>query len=146
LVAAKAIVGTTVDLAPLDAYAAKGLVSETKLVEGFDAAARRIADAATPAKNDGLFATLLSHATGSVKVMSSTAQSGDSTEARLSRINAKLTAHDLAGALTEWQGLPEAERSASADWGNALKTHVEGAKAVAAISDQVMAKLTSVSQ
>jgi hypothetical protein len=147
LAATKAVVGKSLDLSPLDIYAAKGLISDTKLIEGFDPAARRIADAAAPAtSDDGILGTLLSHAAGSVKIMSSTAQPGDSIDARLSRINARLTAHDLGGALAEWQALPDAAQKASADWGNALKTHVDGAKAVAAISDQAMAKLTSASQ
>jgi hypothetical protein len=147
LAAAKAIVGNTVDLAPLQRYADKGLVSDAKLTEGFDSASRQISDALTPvAANDGILGALLSHAVSSVKVTPASAEAGDSTAARLSRIAAKLKVHDMAGALAEWQALPEAGRRASEEWGKALETHVDGAKAVDAISDQVMTKLTSASQ
>ena len=147
LATAKTIVGARLDLSRLDRFAGNGLTPEARLVAGFDAAARGIADTGQPPAGDGgILGTLLSHAAGSVKVVPTSAEAGDSLAARLSRIDAKLKAHDLAAALSEWQVLPEAARAASADWGAALKTHVEGSKAVAAIAEDVMAKLTAASQ
>lgn len=149
LAAAKSIAGTVVDLAPLQGFADKGLVSEDKIADGFDAARNAILDTAPKAASEGgVFGALLSHATSSVKITPVNAEAGDSIEARVSRIEAKLKAHDLAGALAEWQALPEAARTAkrSAQWGGDLKTHVDGIKAVQSIADQVMAKLTAASE
>lgn len=149
LAAAKSIAGTVVDLTPLQAYADKGLVSEEKIADGFDAARNAILDTAPKTSSEGgVFGALLSHATSSVKITPVNAEAGDSIEARVSRIDAKLKAHDLVGALAEWQALPEAARTAkvSAQWGAELKTHVDGIKAVASIADQVMAKLTAASE
>jgi uncharacterized protein YoxC len=147
LAAAKAVAGAVVDLTPLDGFAAKGLTPVTKLIDSFPNAARRITDAVTPAvDNNGLFGALLSHAAGSVKITPVNAQTGDTIAARLSRIDAKLTGHDLDGALAEWQALPEPARTASAEWGGLLTQHVAGTKAIATVSADLMAKLTSASQ
>ena len=144
---AKAVAGDAFDLSALDVYAAKGLISETKLIEGFDAAARRIADTQVQTSDaHGILGTLLSHAAGSVKVTPVNAAAGDGVAERISRINAKLAGHDLAGALGEWQALPEAAQTASNEWGTALKRHVDGMMTMATISDKISAKLTSVSQ
>lgn len=149
LAAAKSIAGGVVDLTGLQGFADKGLVPEEKIVDGFDAARSAILDTAPKAASEGgVFGALLSHATSSVKITPVNAEAGDSIAARVSRIDAKLKAHDLAGALAEWQTLPEAARSAkgSAQWGAELKTHVDGQKAVQSIADQVMAKLTAASE
>ncbi|MDR3495170.1 MAG: hypothetical protein P4L82_11275 [Ancalomicrobiaceae bacterium] len=145
LAAAKSIAAGLVDLSGLEPYAAKGLATEADLVAAYPKMARATLDAAdlSVTSEGGVLGTLFAHATQSVKIRREGEVSGAGADARLARIEARLGAHDLIGALAEWQGLPDAARAASADWGGALKARVEGAKVMASVTDEVLAKLNA---
>ena len=60
----------------------------------------------------------------------------------VSRVEARMKAGDLAGALAAWHELPESARKVSADWGAALETRVGVDAALAEQTAAVVAKLS----
>ena len=136
-----------IDLSGLEPYATKGVPTDVDLARSFPKVSRAIHDATQPAGEDtSVFGTLLSHATQSVKIRPAGQAEGDTVDARLARIEARLAAHDAVAALTEWQGLPEAGRKVSADWGAGLKARVDATTLLGTLTGDILSKLNSVSQ
>jgi uroporphyrinogen-III synthase len=131
-----------VDLAALKPFAEKGVPTVSALRGGW-AKASRAAVAAGEIKESGggVFDRLLSHATDMVKVRQPGDVAGDDVAAAAARVEARLAAADLAGALAAWKALPEASRKASAEWGAALTARVAVDTALAAQIAAVTAKL-----
>ena len=137
----------SLDLAALKPFADKGLPSPVAL-RGDWPAARKAAVAAGAALSGeaGVFDRLLSNATGMVKIRTPGEKAGEDIAAVASRVDARLAAGDLPGALDVWKTLPEAARKASNAWGAALEARVTVDRALAAQTAAVTAKLTQQSQ
>jgi hypothetical protein len=113
--------------------AASGVLSRSDLIERFGDAANRAIAAAEPADpNAGLVDRLMSSALSVVKVRKVGEVEGDSAEAIAARAEARLVNGDLAGALAEWNALPETAQLAAADFGAALAARVRAEKLIGA--------------
>jgi len=132
-----------IDLAPLAPFAAKGVPTVATLSAGWAKVARAAIAAGDPAPAGGnALDRLWSHATGVVKVRQPGEAGGNDAAALVARLETRLTAGDLPGALAVWKSLPEAARKASADWGAALEGRVTVDTALAARTAAVVARLT----
>ena len=117
--------------ADLSAPADKGVATVSALQAEFAPAARTaLADARDADKGTGLVA-FLQRQTGARSV---TPQDGDDPDAILSRAQAALSGGDVAGALSELKSLPEAARTAMADWEQAAQTRVLAVNAADALA------------
>lgn len=135
------------DLAVLDGFVAKGVPSVVQLRERWPAALRAMTDAdAKRTGGTGVFDRLLAHATSVVRVRPAGETAGVDLAALASRVEARLGAGDLPGALVAWKALPDDARTASAAWGAALEARVTVDKALAAQTAAVIAKLAPQSQ
>ena len=113
--------------------AASGVPSRSSLIEGFPDAATRAIAAAEPGDPDaGLVDRLMSSAMSVVKVRKVGDVEGDSAEAIAARAETRLMNGDLEAALAEWNALPEASRTATSDYGNALAARARAEKLIAA--------------
>jgi len=113
--------------------AARGVPSRSGLIAGFsDAAAKAIAAAAPVDPQAGLVDRLMSSAMSVVKVRKVGDVEGDSAEAIVARAEARLVNGDLDAAVSEWNALPEASRTAAADYGDALAARARTEKLIAA--------------
>ncbi len=116
-------------------YAESGLPTLAALQEGFPEAARSALDAALRAEaGDGVSSQLWSFLRIQTGARSLTPQEGDDPDAVLSRAEAKLTAGDVAGALTELAALPPEGRSAMADWTARAEARVAAETAIAGLA------------
>lgn len=131
-----------VDLAALKPFAEKGVPTASALRSGWAKVSRAaVAAGETKESGGGVFDRLLSHATDMVKVRQPGDVAGGDIAGMAARVEARLAAADLAGALTAWKVLPEASRKASAEWGAALTARVAVDTALAAQIAAVTAKL-----
>jgi uroporphyrinogen-III synthase len=131
-----------VDLSALKPFAEKGVPTASGLRSGWAKVSRAaIAAGEIRESGGGVFDRLLSHATDMVKVRQPGDVAGDDVAAAAARVEARLAAADLAGALAAWKALPEASRKASAEWGAALTARVAVDTALAAQIAAVTAKL-----
>jgi hypothetical protein len=146
LATARALGKGVVDLAPLDAAAAKGIPTPAQLGSEFTRLAPAILDATHPPSGDNVLDRLVSSAVSSVSVRRVGDAPGNSAEAIVARVEAKLAARDLAGALAEWNTLPEAGRAKSSEWAEKLKTRVAADKALGAVTASAIGKLVQPGQ
>jgi hypothetical protein len=105
------------DLAALAPLAEKGAPSRAELLAGFPAVADAILAARRPAgEGAGIFDRVLSYGRGLVKIRPTGPISGSDPVAVVSRMQAAVEDGDLAKALSEREGLPEAGKAASEAW------------------------------
>ncbi len=116
----EALTGPGPQLDALKAQAATGLATSASLAASFEPAADAILAVDAP-KPEGIVDGLLANAKSLIKVQPQGPVAGDSPEAIVSQIRAALAAGDLAEAYALWEKLPEAQRAASAQWGEKLK-------------------------
>lgn len=113
--------------------AASGVPSRSKLIEDFPDAANLAIASETPANPDaGLVDRLMDSALSVVKVRQVGDIEGDTAEAIAARAESRLLDGDLEAALAEWNTLPEASRSAAAEYGDALAARARAEKLIAA--------------
>jgi hypothetical protein len=133
----------TLDLKVLEPFVETGVPSVTALRERLPKVTRTIADLQETAEaGDGIVDRLVAHAKQIVRIRPAGSAAGDTVDARLSRLEAKTRAGDLAGALDEWKGLPDAAKKPVADWGTALEARVGVDKALARETAAVLAELS----
>jgi hypothetical protein len=113
------------DTAKLEPLATKDTPSLAELQQRFPDVADAILTATSGAdENAGFFQRLGAFGRGLVSVRPTTAISGDSPEAIVSRMQAAVDKGDLAGALSERAALPANGQAASADWAQAAADRV----------------------
>lgn len=113
--------------------AARGVPSRAELVAGFSDAAGKAIAAADPGDPEaGLVDRLMSSAMSVVKVRKVGDVAGDSPEAIVARAETRLINGDLEAALAEWTTLPEASRTATSEYGEALAARARSEKLIAA--------------
>ena len=105
------------DLAPLPAYADKGIPTVPELARSFAAGADAAVAAAAPAASGSVLDRLLASAATIVKVKRvGEAATGDSPSAVIARAQALIDKGDLAGAVQQIETLQGASRDAFAAW------------------------------
>jgi hypothetical protein len=114
---AKSLAPDAKALAPLDSFAATGVPSAAALARELAALMPRlVAAAGTAPRERGFFDRLQAHAEGLVRVRRIGAAAGNSTDAILSRIEARAAQADLGGALAELAKLPASVRAPADAW------------------------------
>ncbi len=112
----EALTGSNPQIDSLKAQAATGLATPASLAASFEPAADAILAVDAP-KPEGMVDGLLANARSLIKVRPHGPVAGNSPEAIVSQIRAALAGGDLAAAYGLWEKLPEAQRAASAQWG-----------------------------
>jgi hypothetical protein len=122
------------DVAALKPLAEKGAPSRAELQASFAEVADAILRASQPAGEGGGFLNRLTgFARGLISVRPTVPVEGTTSEAIVSRMVAEVERGDLAGALAERAGLPDAGKAASGAWADAAETRIA--------IDRLMAKL-----
>jgi hypothetical protein len=131
------------DLAVLEPFATTGVASVSVLRERLAKVTRVIAEAEeSRVAGDGVVERFVAHAQQIVRIRPAGAVVGEGVDAKLSRLEARMATGDLAGALGEWNGLPEAARRPVADWGAALAARVAVDAALARETAAVLSELS----
>jgi len=113
------------EIAKLEPLATKDTPSLAELQKQFPTVADAILTATSGVdENAGFFQRLAAFGRGLVSVRPTTAISGDSPEAIVSRMQAAVDKGDLATALSEREALPDTGKTASADWAQAAADRV----------------------
>ena len=114
------------EIATLRPYAEKGVPTRTEIASQMDAAANAMAAAATPAdQNAGFLQNLLSSAESLVKVRPIGAVEGAGAPETVARMEVAVNRGDYAKALSEFNTLPDAAKTAGADFAGKLKARIE---------------------
>jgi hypothetical protein len=109
----------------LKTFAETGVPSRTKLTAEFPATADRIlASINSSDPNQSFTDRLLSSAFSSVKVRPVGNVEGETPDAIIARVEDRLTNGDLKGAASEWEKLPEAGKTAGADFKKSLDARI----------------------
>ncbi|MGQ8632792.1 COG4223 family protein [Agrobacterium sp. DKPNP3] len=113
-------------IASLRSFAATGVPSRSELMQKFPDVANAMLSAINqPDPNQGIMERLTESALSLVKVRPVGNIEGETPEAMIARMENKLRNGDLQGAALEWNGLPEAAKSASADYKKSLDARIE---------------------
>jgi len=113
-------------VAALQAFAAKGVPSRTDLIKRYpDAADQMLAVLNKPVAGQSLSDRLFKSAFSVIKVRPVGNVEGTSPDAVIARIGDKLQNSDLAGALKEWDTLPDNLKAAGQDYHAALEARVK---------------------
>jgi hypothetical protein len=127
-------------IAPLSRMASAGLLSRSDLSRDFSKISNDILTAINqPEVGEGWTDRLLASARSLVKVRPVGNVEGETPEAIVARVENKLQNGDLKGASLEWETLPEAGKTASADFGQALKNRIEAEELVAGALSKTVA-------
>ena len=129
----------------LDDAAAAGVATRRSLEMDFSQALPGVLSAAHMREDAGILARLFDNARGIVTVRPVGALDGDSPEAIVARIETRLADGDLAGALADWQALPQQARDAAGAWGVALAKKVSVDAAINDFSRAVISGLKNAS-
>ncbi|MCB1479622.1 MAG: hypothetical protein KDJ62_12270 [Rhodobiaceae bacterium] len=132
-------------LGELDGAAATGVATRRGLEMEFSQKLPEILSAVNMRSDAGILARLFDNARGIITVRPVGAIDGDSPEAIVARIEAKLADGDLAGALADWQALPQPAQEAAGDWGTALAGKVRVDAAINEFSRSVISDLKNAS-
>jgi hypothetical protein len=127
-------------IAPLSRMASAGLLSRSDLSRDFSKISNDILTAINqPEVGEGWTDRLLASAKSLVKVRPVGNVEGETPEAIVARVENKLQNGDLKGASLEWETLPEAGKTASAEFGQALKNRIEAEELVAGALSKTVA-------
>ncbi len=133
----------TLALEALESFADKGVPSVTALRDGLPKVVRAMHEAdETSRSGEGVLDRLMSHAGQIVRVRPAGESAGTDLGALVSKVEARMTVGDLAGALAAWKALPEGARKVSASWGAALEARVSVDTALAVQTSAVVSKLS----
>lgn len=127
-------------IAPLSRMASAGLPSRSDLSRDFSQISNDILTAINqPEAGEGWTGRLIASAQSLVKVRPVGNVEGETPEAIVARVENKLQNGDLKGASLEWETLPEAGKTASADFGQSLKNRIEAEDLVAGALSKTVA-------
>ncbi|MGV2165560.1 mitofilin family membrane protein [Agrobacterium sp. 16-172Ci] len=113
-------------IASLQSFAATGVPSRSELMQKFPDVANAMLSAINqPDPNQGIMERLTESAFSLVKVRRVGNIEGETSEAKIARMENKLRNGDLQGAALEWNGLPDAAKTASADYKKSLDARIE---------------------
>ncbi len=127
-------------IAPLSRMASAGLPSRSDLSRDFSKISNDILTAIhQPEAGEGWTGRLIASAQSLVKVRPVGNVEGETPEAIVARVENKLQNGDLKGASLEWETLPEAGKTASADFAQSLKNRIEAEDLVAGALSKTVA-------
>ncbi|ESY67072.1 MULTISPECIES: COG4223 family protein [Mesorhizobium] len=127
------------ELATLRPYAEKGVPTRAEIASQVDAAANAMVAAATPVdQNAGFLDNLMSSAESLVKVRPIGAVEGAGAPETVARMEMAVNQGDYAKALSEYDTLPAAVKTAGADFAGKLKARVEVETQVDALISSAM--------
>ena len=113
-------------IASLQSFAATGVPSRSELMQKFPDVANAMLSAINqPDPNQGIMERLTESAFSLVKVRPVGNIEGETPEAQIARMENKLRNGDLQGAALEWNGLPDAAKTTSADYKKSLDARIE---------------------
>ncbi|EMS95949.1 hypothetical protein H009_19589 [Agrobacterium tumefaciens str. Cherry 2E-2-2] len=113
-------------IASLQSFAATGVPSRSELMQKFPDVANAMLSAINqPDPNQGIMERLTESAFSLVKVRPVGNIEGETSEAKIARMENKLRNGDLQGAALEWNALPDAAKTASADYKKSLDARIE---------------------
>jgi hypothetical protein len=113
-------------IASLQSFATTGVPSRSELMQKFPDVANAMLSAVNrPDPNQGIMERLTESAFSLVKVRPVGNIEGETPDAMIARMENKLRNGDLQGAALEWNGLPEAAKTASADYKKSLDARIE---------------------
>lgn len=113
-------------ISSLQSFAATGVPSRSELMQKFPDVANAMLSAINqPDPNQGIMERLTESAFSLVKVRPVGNIEGETPEAQIARMENKLRNGDLQGAALEWNGLPDAAKTASADYKKSLDARIE---------------------
>lgn len=113
-------------IASLQSFAATGVPSRSELMQRFPDVANAMLSAINqPDPNQGIMERLTESAFSLVKVRPVGNIEGETPDAMIARMENKLRNGDLQGAALEWNGLPDAAKTASADYKKSLDARIE---------------------
>ncbi|MEW6634360.1 MAG: phage tail protein [Pseudomonadota bacterium] len=129
-----AIAPNAPEIATLRSYAEKGVPTRATLASEVGAAANAMVEAATPVdQNAGFFQSLVASAQSLVKVRPVGAVEGKGAPETVARMEVAVNQGDYAKALSEYDTLPDAVKSAGADFAGKLKARLEVEKQIDAL-------------
>jgi len=133
-------------LAVLQPSAAKGVITNKALNDDFSRLVPVLAATGKPVSppQENIFARLIDHASGLVRVQKIGDLSGDDLPARIARVQAALARDDTEAALQEWAQFPDQAKAVSAAWAESAKTRLASVAAAKTIASEAMANLTKV--
>ncbi len=107
-------------------FANTGVPTRAELVRRFPDVANAMLTALSPTDpNEGIFDRLANSAMSLVKVRPVGNVEGEGDDAKIARMEDKLQNGDLKGAALEWDALPEAAKTASADYKKSLDARIQ---------------------
>ncbi|MDX8478203.1 phage tail protein [Mesorhizobium sp. VK24D] len=122
------------EIAVLRSYAEKGVPTRATIASEADAAANAMVEAATPVdKNAGFFQSLVSSAKSLVQVRPVGTIEGKGAPETVARMEVAVNQGDYAKALSEYDTLPNAAKSAGAEFAGKLKARLEVEKQIEAL-------------
>jgi hypothetical protein len=130
-------------LAPLQVVAANGAPSLRDLRADLAELQGRIIGQGTPAPNGSYMDRMMAGASSLVQVRPLGSVVGDTPAAIVSRIDGEIAADDLPAALTDWQKLPEASRTASKSLAERIKLRLDAETAARTIAANAIAALAA---
>lgn len=129
-----AIAPNAPEIAVLRSYAEKGVPTRATIASEADAAASAMVEAATPVdQNAGFFQSLVTSAKSLVKVRPVGAVEGKGAPETVARMEVAVNQGDYAKALSEYDTLPDAVKTAGADFAGKLKARIEVEKQIDAL-------------
>lgn len=130
------------ELASLNAAAATGIATRASLKERFPALVPSLFEAERRARGDGLWARFLAHARSLVTVRRTGEIAGEDTEAVIARMEERLRADDLAGAVAEGRALKGAAAETARSWLEEAGARVETETLLRTLSARVAERLS----
>ncbi|TIQ32776.1 MAG: phage tail protein [Mesorhizobium sp.] len=122
------------EIAVLRSYAEKGVPTRATIASEVEAAANAMVEATTPVdQNAGFFQSLVSSAESLVKVRPVGTVEGKGAPETVARLEVAVNQGDYAKALGEYDTLPDAAKSAGADFAGKLKARLEVEKQIDAL-------------
>lgn len=131
------------ELEPLKASAASGIPSSASLIAGFGQVARDMSAVALTNENDDVVERLFSSAKSLVSVRKPNDSTGTSSSEVLGRMEARVSAGDLAGAIEAYDVLPEPMQQVGEAWAEQVKARLAADELVKKITGQVLKSLVS---
>lgn len=129
-------------LEPLSAAAERGVPTRLAVQRGFASLAPQLARA-EPAAEGGFLDRLAANAQGLVRIRPAGEAAGDSVPAVVARVEAKLARGDLAGALADFDALPEPVKAKASDWAGGARARLAADRTLARVSGEMLAALAA---
>jgi hypothetical protein len=129
------------DLTALQARAESGIPTRAELRARFGAAARAMSATLDKPEGGDLVDSLLANARSLVSVRTPGESGASTPSAALGRMEARVEANDLAGALEAYEALPDAAKSAGAEWAGDARARLAADALVDAVTRDVLKSL-----